>query len=281
MLREIFHDWEREDLLDLELVRLGSEGTHPPPLAPEQAAAQLRRVGEWVKHQMRYWNEFYAVTLETYGDRNGDGKRFMPRNDLNPPNPGVAFGGQATNLYAGGVFELAPDEALLIEVSVPVEPAYSGFHLANLWGESLDFANHQSSLNGFQVEVDPDGVRRYVVAHRDPGVANWIDTTGLPEGFLSLRWTYPERPDGAADDARREAALRRDPRRAARGHALRIAPRNAASASASARRTCSGATGSIDAAGARRSARRRRQSGGSATPPAANGPRVDRGCWCR
>lgn len=194
VLREIFHDWEREDLLDLELVRLGSEGAHPPPLAPEPAAAQLRRVGEWVNHQLRYWNEFYAVTLETYTSRSGDGKRFMPRNDLNPPNPGVAFGGQATNLYAGGVFELAPDEALLIEVTVPVPPAYSGFHVANLWGESLDFANHQSSLNGFQVEPDPDGVRRYVVAHRDPGVPNWIDTTGLPEGFLSLRWTYSERP---------------------------------------------------------------------------------------
>ena len=35
VLREIFDDWEREDLLDLELVRLGSEGEHPPPLAPE------------------------------------------------------------------------------------------------------------------------------------------------------------------------------------------------------------------------------------------------------
>ncbi len=194
VLREIFHDWEREDLLDLELVRVGSEGEQPPALSPEQAAAQLRRVGEWVNHQLRYWNEFYAVTLETYEDRNGDGKRFMPRNDLNPPNPGVAFGGQATNLYAGGVFELGPEEALIIEVTVPIEPAYSGFHLANLWGESLDFANHQSSLNGHQVEPDPDDVRRYVVSHRDPGVPNWIDTTGLPEGFVSLRWTYPARP---------------------------------------------------------------------------------------
>ena len=194
VLREIFHDWEREELLDLELVRLGSEGEHPQPLAPDAVAATLRRVGEWVNHQLRYWNEFYDVTLETHGDRNGDGRSFMPRNDLNPPNPGVAFGGQATNLYAGGVFELAPDEALLVEVRTPAPPAYTGFHLANLWGESLDFANHQSSLNGFQSEVDPDGVRRYVVAHRDPGIANWLDTTGLPEGFLSLRWTYSERP---------------------------------------------------------------------------------------
>jgi hypothetical protein len=42
--------------------------------------------------------------------------------------------------------------------------------------------------------VDPDGVIRLVVAHRDPGVANWLDTTGHPEGFLTPRWAYSETP---------------------------------------------------------------------------------------
>ncbi len=197
VLRELFHDWEREDLLDLEITCLETEGSHPEPLTPARAAEQLRRVGEIVKNQMRYWNEFYAVTLETYADMNGDGKRFMPRNDLNAPNAAslATGGGQATNVYAGGVFELAEDEALLIEATVPIPPAWSGFHLSNLWGESLDFANHQSSLNGFQTELDPDGVARLVVAHRDPGVPNWVDTTGLPEGFLTFRWTYSELPE--------------------------------------------------------------------------------------
>jgi hypothetical protein len=69
-----------------------------------------------------------------------------------------------------------------------------GFHLGNLWGESIDYANHQSSLNGFQVETDADGVIRYVVAHRDPGVPNWIDTSGHREGFLTPRWAYTETP---------------------------------------------------------------------------------------
>jgi hypothetical protein len=197
VLRELFHDWEREDLLDLEITCLDSEGLPPPALGSERAAEQLRRVGEIVKNQMRYWNEFYAVTLETYADMNADGKRFMPRNDLGAPNAAslATGGGQATNVYAGGVFELGPEEALLIEASVPVPPAYSGFHLSNLWGESLDFASHQSSLNGFQTELDPDGVARLVVAHRDPGIPNWVDTTGLPEGFLTFRWTYSKLPE--------------------------------------------------------------------------------------
>ena len=196
VLRELFHDWAREDLLDLEIVRVGSEGEHPAALTPAQAAAHMRRVGEIVDHQMRFWNEFYAVTLETYKDMNGDGKQFMPTNDMNAANAAslATGGGQATNVYSGGVFDLGPDEALLIENAVPVVPQYSGFHLSNLWGESLDFANHQSSLNIFQAEPDADGVRRYVIAHRDPGVPNWVDTTGLSHGFLTFRWAYSELP---------------------------------------------------------------------------------------
>jgi hypothetical protein len=33
-----------------------------------------------------------------------------------------------------------------------------------------------------------------VVAHRDPGVPNWLDTTGQPEGFLTPRWSYSRTP---------------------------------------------------------------------------------------
>jgi hypothetical protein len=121
----------------------------------------------------------------------------MPRNGLNAPARAnlATGGGQNTNVYAGGVFDLAPEEALLIEATVPIEPAYSGFHLSNVWGESLDYANHQSSLNGFQAEADDDGVIRYVIAARDPGVPNWLDTTGLQKGFLSFRWTYAQDPE--------------------------------------------------------------------------------------
>jgi hypothetical protein len=197
VLRELFEDWEREDALELHMECTTSAGGHPPPLDSAAAARSLRRIGEIVDNQMRFWNEFYAVILETYEDVNGDGKRFMPRNDMNPPNfASIATGGgQTTNLYSGGVFELGPDEALIVETHVPVPPAYSGFHLSNLWGESLDYANHTSSLSAQQCEPDRDGAVRYVVAHRDPGVPNWLDTTGLPEGFMALRWTYSRKPD--------------------------------------------------------------------------------------
>jgi len=195
--RQLFYDWEHEEPVHLTLTRLGGEGEAPPPYGPVRAAAELRRMGALVRGQMHFWNQFYTVLLEVYGKRDGaEGERFMPRNAFNQVNAasGATGGGQSTNLYAGGIFELGPEDALIVENRFGIEPQYAGFHLANLWGESLDFANHQSSLNGFQAERDEDGVIRYVVAHRDPGVPNWLDTTGHPEGFLTPRWAYTETP---------------------------------------------------------------------------------------
>ena len=113
----------------------------------------------------------------------------------------------------------------MVESRAPVEPMYIGIHLSNFWGESFDYANHITSLNGFQSERDPDGAVRYVIAHRDPGVPNWLDTTGQPEGFMAPRWAYFEKPppEQLADDPGDEGALRRDPEAPARRHAHGVA----------------------------------------------------------
>jgi len=81
-----------------------------------------------------------------------------------------------------------------VEVRQPVEPNYIGFCLGNLWGESLDFANFQSSLNGVQAHRDADNAIRYVIAHRDPGIHNWVDTTDHDEGYMCVRWAYSNKP---------------------------------------------------------------------------------------
>jgi hypothetical protein len=194
--RQLFYDWDREDPVEFTITREGAEDDAPALYDPAAAAAALRRTGELARGQVHFWNEFYDVLLETYGDRNGDGKSFMPRNAFNAPNAasGATGGGMNTNIYAGGVYELGPDEALVIDTHAPVEPMYIGMHLSNFWGESFDYANRITSLNGFQSERDPDGHIRYVIAHRDPGVPNWLDTTGQPEGFMAPRWAYFEKP---------------------------------------------------------------------------------------
>jgi len=195
--RQLFYDWEREHAIHLAITQLGAEGSHPPTYGPDAAAAELRRCGELLRGQMHFWNAFWTILMGTYGPREGsiEGIRF-PRNSFNSINAasGATGGGMSTNLYAGGVFELGPDEALIVENRIPLQPQYIGFQIGNLWGESMEYANHLGSLNGHQLEADPDGVIRLVIAHRDPGVPHWIDTTGHPEGFMSPRWAYSETP---------------------------------------------------------------------------------------
>jgi len=201
--RQLFHDWANEDVLDLEILRIGCEHEPRPAIDAAGAVATMDRVGELTKNQVHFWNAFYTLTLETYGkvpgmrSIGGDSDRqFMPVNDMNPPNAlGLATGGgQSTNIYSGGVYQLDHDEALVLECEVREEPGFMGFHLSNLWGESLDFESYQSNLNQHMMERDGDGVYRWVVAHRDPGVPNWVDTSGLDHGFLTIRWTYTSQP---------------------------------------------------------------------------------------
>lgn len=196
VLRELFCDWEHEDLLDLFIYRSDRLGRPMPAYTPADAVRQMEEIGRLTRNQVHFWNEFYAVTCEAYGDMNGDGQCFMPRNGFNKPNAAslATAGGMATNIYSGGIFELAADEAMIVELHQPIEPDYIGFSLGNMWGESLDFANCQSSLNGVQAHRDSDNVIRYVIAHDDPGVANWVDTTGHPEGYMTVRWAYSLRP---------------------------------------------------------------------------------------
>ena len=195
--RQLFNDWEREEAIHFELNQLSTEGSHTQPYNSDKAALELRRFGEIVRNQMHFWNAFWTILMGTYGEKEGSipGVAF-PRNAFNNVNAasGATGGGQSTNLYAGGVFELEQDEALIIENHVRLSPQYVGFQVGNFWGESIEYANQIGSLNGHQMTVDEDGVFRIVLAHTDPGVPNWVDTSGHPEGFMTARWAYSETP---------------------------------------------------------------------------------------
>jgi len=193
----LFNDWEHEDAIHFEINQIGAQGRHREPYTPAVAAQEIRRFGKLVRNQIHFWNAFWTIPMGTYGEREGSipGVAF-PRNAFNKVNAaaGETGGGMSTNLYAGGVFELEPDEALTIEIRVSLKPQYMGFQVGNLWGESIEYANQIGSLNGHQMSADSDGIIRIVLAHRDPGVPNWVDTSGHREGFMTTRWAYSETP---------------------------------------------------------------------------------------
>ena len=118
-------------------------------------------------------------------------------------------GGLADQWYQEGCFALADDEALLVETEL--DPACRAFSLSltDACFSTIDWTNAQSSLNRRQAVIDADGVLRIVVGASDPGVPNWLDTTGHEFGALQFRWTgTPTAPDvtvrvvaaGALDD---------------------------------------------------------------------------------
>lgn len=197
--RQLFYDWENEEAIHLSITNLDTLGGHPKPLDPVRCAEDLRKMGGIVRGHMGFWLDFYDKLLNANGTHGGpeNGKYFYPENGYCAPNAASSDtgGGMSTNVYAGGLYDLADDEALYIEAQYHGDPVYVSVHLGNLWGESPNYANHQSSMNLHQMYMGSDHIQRWIVSHKDPGIQNWLDTTGLPRGFLSHRWAYSVLPD--------------------------------------------------------------------------------------
>lgn len=99
------------------------------------------------------------------------------------------IGGLVGQFYYETVYELSDDEALIIESEIPEMCPYRSLILTNEIYETTDWINNHSSLNGSQAQPDSDRILRFVVAARDPGVKNWLDTAGHPTGIIQGRWT--------------------------------------------------------------------------------------------
>jgi hypothetical protein len=98
-----------------------------------------------------------------------------------------ASGAMPLQHYHEGVFQLADGDALLVEARLPEGVEYFSWSLTDRMLVTLDWTHAQTSLNRSQAAVDADGVLRVVVSATDPGVANWMDTTGYHSGVVQCR----------------------------------------------------------------------------------------------
>lgn len=112
-------------------------------------------------------------------------------NFLGYPEPNRLIGPQGRDgnwgYLAGGRFRIADDEAVIVHVD-PVGSYYTGFQITDPWTIAPDPMHRLVSLNTSQAARNPDGTCTYVLSLADPGIANWIDTAGLHEGWMLLRW---------------------------------------------------------------------------------------------
>lgn len=113
----------------------------------------------------------------------------IPANTFTKIAPSTAVGGPILpGQYSSfNHFVLQPGQALVVKVP-DFDAGYTGAQINNAWTVDAPFANSLGSLNNTQTFHSSDGYTYYVLSGTDPGVGNWIDTGGAPDGNFILRW---------------------------------------------------------------------------------------------
>jgi hypothetical protein len=175
IVRQTFLDREHEAPADVTIERLG--GTPgPTPVTPERVDEGLRLASMMVGGAAAT----FAGWAEGFRQHTNELPRFEQTSSF-------AAYGDPNIVYYHSYWELEPDEALVVEVTPP-RCDYWNFQLCNHWMESLDYRYHQVAINKHQARPEPDGSVRLVVAHRDPGLPNWLQTAGHRQGTMTFRW---------------------------------------------------------------------------------------------
>lgn len=167
-IRDLFTDWSRQSPVALEAFRIAGPPAAPVEPVAEQAEAAARRLDR----MGRFWLDFNNRFLYT-----------QKPNAL--PTPRSRPGGRGLSVI--GHFALAADEALVFTLD-PLGASSLGIQAADPWGVAYEYVDQTSSLNQTQAAPNTDGSVTYVVAARDPGVHNWLDSDGQTAGILVGRW---------------------------------------------------------------------------------------------
>lgn len=176
IVREIYDDWTTEDRGQLRIQRLDTAGVPRPPLKLERVAKRYRVAAKMLVGRINTW--FAFPHWFTYKE---------PVNTLTAPKS--TPGGLASQFSSIGHYSLAEDEAMIVTVPVSEHP-YQAIQIGSRWYASTDYEHHQTSLTKAQSVADPDGRFRYVISERDPGIANWLEVCGHPQGVMMLRWQH-------------------------------------------------------------------------------------------
>lgn len=176
LIRQTFLDRANEVPAEVHIEALDRPAT-PPPLSPDRLERGLSRAAAFVEGTARtfvQWTESFRAEQ-------------MNRLATTDQTPFFRAGGDPSIFYLHGWWELGPDEALRIDTPIP-ECTFWNFQLDNYWMESLDYRHHQIHVNPHSAKRNDDGSVTIVVAARDPGFGNWIDTAGHHQGTMLLRW---------------------------------------------------------------------------------------------
>jgi len=188
IVREVYSDWAAERKGMISIRRADRAGAAPVPPDTGVLAKRYGVAGKILISRLKTFLQFPEWFYLK-----------LPVNTLTEPRS--TPGGLTTQFSSVGHFDLDDDQAMII--TVPAAPKsvapYQGIQLGSMWYISLDYINHQTSLTADQARTDPDGMLRFVVSERNPGVANWLEAAGHRRGYLQLRWQRLSRDLTEAD----------------------------------------------------------------------------------
>lgn len=176
IVRQTFLDRATETPAKLQIERLDGPKT-PPPLSAAGLAAALQASSAFVVNTVRFLAELSERFAARPNELHAEQYRQMS----------MRAGGDPNIDYFHGFWQLAPDEALLIESEIP-ECRYWNFQLNNWYMESLDHRYFPVAINKHAAQMERDGRVEVLIAARNPGVANFIDTAGHRCGTMLWRW---------------------------------------------------------------------------------------------
>lgn len=175
MARMTFFRREEEEAAEISIERIGGSSA-PAPLTPKRMDEGLNTAALFVAGAPMLFAK-WAKGFQKHSNQ-------LPVFD---PEVSNAAGGDAAIIYHHSHWKLKEDEALLIEV-MPPECESWNFQLNNYWMESLDYRYFNICVSKGNAVYENDGSVKVVVAHKDPGVPNWIQTCGHREGTMCWRW---------------------------------------------------------------------------------------------
>ncbi|HKD67065.1 MAG TPA: hypothetical protein VKB84_09525 [Candidatus Binataceae bacterium] len=175
-VRQVSYDWLNEVDARIAIERLDVPAARPR-VKKEQLGAKLKQLVRYVDVWGQFWLK-YTRDLRASG----------VINRLEQMRIGENIGGLEEQYYYHGIYDIKPDEALIVETEVPKKCFYWNIHICDEQFLGVDWTNCQSSLNGNQALLDSDERFRAVVAMKDPGVPNWLDTAGFSSGQFMGRW---------------------------------------------------------------------------------------------
>ncbi len=169
MIRDSLADWDEELPVALTIERLDTPSAAPAARSEDEMTriavnALAGNVPFWLN-----WFESYVYA--------------KPLNQIPAPWKRV----QGWGMTQQGRFALGQGEAWVVTLD-PLGARFFDFQISDPWTKAVEYVSRTGSFNTSQAAVNADGTITLVASPVDPGVHNWLDTSGLLAGTFQVRW---------------------------------------------------------------------------------------------